>query len=415
VTHEPTNAVPDLAGGVCHAREGVRARALIQASGWAAVIGAFAVGLSLLPEPNAAVPTTTADLGASAGQVRALAFGPGGVLCAAGADGRAWVRAVDPVAGRAAPGGADLPGDAVAFSGDGSAVVVGDGLTVSLRGVAAGELRAEFATRTGRPFAVASNGDGSVLAASDAHGVTVWLGGPAGRGRRTTLPRPDVLSLAFAPDGGLLATGDKEGYVRLWDLSTGLQRFAARAHARGVTSLAFSDDGRTLASASNHSDPAARLWDASSGRALAALRGHSAAVQGVAFAPGGRSVATAAMDGTVRVWDVAGGLERQTLKGDGLLALALAFSPDGRQLAAGGIGHEVWLWDLAAAPRAEGPEGGTESPQKTGIGPAGIGVGLTRLASERGFPRGEPRAATQPVPSTLSMRRTTSFNLSRSP
>jgi WD40 repeat protein len=274
-------------------------------------------------------------------------------LRAAGADGRAWVREVNPVAGRAAPGDAGRPGDAVAFSGDGSAVVVGDGPTVTLRGVAAGEWRAGFSTGAGRPFAVASNGDGSALAASDARGVRVWLGGPGGRGRLLTLRRSRVLSLAFAPHGGLLATGDHEGYVRLWDLSTGRERFATRAHARGVTALAFSDDGRTLASASNHADPAARLWDASSGRALATLRGHAAAVQGVAFAPGGRAVATASADGTVRVWDVAGGLERLTFKGDGLLALALAFSPDGRRLAAGGVGHEVWFWDLTGDPTAE--------------------------------------------------------------
>jgi WD40 repeat protein len=113
-----------------------------------------------------------------------------------------------------------------------------------------------------------------------------------------------------------------------------------------VTSLAFSDDGRTLASAS-HADRTPVLLDVAAGRPRKWLRGHTGLVQCVAFAPGGRAVASAATDGTVRLWDVATGHEHAALRRDGLDVRVIAFSPDGSTLAAGGIEPAVWVWDVS--------------------------------------------------------------------
>ena len=113
--------------------------------------------------------------------------------------------------------------------------------------------------------------------------------------------------------------------------------------------LAFSDDGRSLASASD-CDRVARLWDAATGRGLGALRGHGAPVLAVVFASGGRVVATAGVDETVRLWDVPSGRERVALRGGGEPPCALAFDPGGRALAAGGFGPTVWVWEISEIP-----------------------------------------------------------------
>jgi WD40 repeat protein len=154
-----------------------------------------------------------------------------------------------------------------------------------------------------------------------------------------------VNSVAFSPDGRTLASASHDNTVRLWDAATGRATQTLKGHSNWVQSVAFSPDGRTLASAS--SDQTVRLWNAATGRATQTLKGHSYGVNSVAFSPDGRTLASASDDDTVRLWDAATGRATQTLKGHSGWVRSVAFSPDGRTLASASSDKTVRLWDAA--------------------------------------------------------------------
>ncbi len=152
-----------------------------------------------------------------------------------------------------------------------------------------------------------------------------------------------VLGVAFSPDGRLLATASTDKTARVWDPATGGHLRTLTGHTNTVWGVAFSPDGRLLATASD--DQTARLWDPATGEHLRTLTGHTGSVPGMAFSPDGRLLATASHDATARVWDPATGGHLRTLTGHTGGVRGVAFSPDGRLLATASGDQTARLWD----------------------------------------------------------------------
>jgi WD40 repeat protein len=191
-----------------------------------------------------------------------------------------------------------------------------------------------------------NGGEAKVWDAGSGQELCAFKGQPAG-----------ILSLAFSPDGRRLASAGQDRTVKVWDSATGQELLTSQRHTAPVHALAFSPDGRSLASAGADWSELIRadvtLWDAETGDVRLTLRGHVGYVLSVAFSPDGQRLASAGMDRTVKVWDVATGQETLALRGHQGIVRSLAFSPDSRQLASGGADRTVRIWD--ATPLEEKP------------------------------------------------------------
>ena len=153
-----------------------------------------------------------------------------------------------------------------------------------------------------------------------------------------------VLSVAFSPDGRTLASGSWDKTIKLWDVPSQRPIATLTGHSSYVNSVAFSPDGRMLASGSR--DNTIKLWDVQSQKQIATLTGHSNIVLSVAFSPDGRTLASGSPDKTIKLWDVRSQREIATLTGHSDAVASVAFSPDGRTLASGSKDKTIKLWDV---------------------------------------------------------------------
>ncbi len=195
--------------------------------------------------------------------------------------------------------------------------------------------------------------DGRGLLVGTGEGIAwIWRLGPEQEKLAALQVGDEVWSVAFSPDGRTLATGsDNEKRpakpLLLWETATGRERLALRGHWSTVSAVAFAPDGQTVASGSY--DRTAKLWDPGTGKLRATLLGHQGAVRVLAYAPDGRLLATGGNDGLVKLWDGRTGAEQRTLTGHGGKRVrCVTFAPDGRALATAGEDGTVNVWDPAS-------------------------------------------------------------------
>lgn len=282
----------------------------------------------------------------------------GTTLASAGADKTVKLWEVARRRERASLNGHALSVRALAFSPDSKMLAsASDDGAVKLWLACAESERSFLQGHTGAIPALSLSRDGKILASGSVDGWIKLWDLATSKNIATLRATEGLWSLALSPDGTMLASASgaqvwpaqitKPGELKLWDVASGMERHQLAGHPRSsVQSVAFSPDGKTLASGSG--DATIKLWDAVSGAERATFVGHTQPVWAVAFSPDGTMLASVSHDMTVKMWDVATGTTRATLRGHTSWLTTVAWSANGKTLASAAWDQTILLWDVAS-------------------------------------------------------------------
>lgn len=291
-------------------------------------------------------------------EVMSIAFSPNGkVLVSASLDNsvRSWdVQSGEQKAILACCNKRDL--NSVAFSPDGETVAVGvnsgrvdiinaQAATIKLQLVPPSS-GASINPAPGTVKSITFSKDGNLLASGDADGHVLLWETQAGKYKQVLHVHHPINSIAFSPNGQLIATAAYD-FANIWDAKTGDWKRKLYSYDVGsgpVYSVAFSPDGRTIAT--GDSSGKIILWDTETGSVVRILMGHSSNVYSVCFSPDGRYIASGSNDDTVRIWETQTGNIKQVLS-DNWDVFSVAFSPDGKLIAGAGQNKTIKLWNTA--------------------------------------------------------------------
>ena len=247
----------------------------------------------------------------------------------------------------------------VHFSPDGSKLAISTAIGIWLHDPETGKaLELLSRSHITRPYAFAYSLDGKTIASTSRS----WDKSERTRGR--SIPALEVWdvatgedkailighttrvnSIAYSPDGKTIATTGwhRDNTVRLWDTQTGQNIFTGRMQMPWDTFVVFSPDGTTYAAAA--ADNTVHLWDGKTSSHKITLTGHTKQVACAAYSPDSQTLATGSYDATIRLWDATTGTHKTTLTSDKESVTSIGYAPDGNTIVCGTGNGDVQLWD----------------------------------------------------------------------
>jgi RNA polymerase sigma factor (sigma-70 family) len=265
---------------------------------------------------------------------------------------------------------------------------------IRLWDVETGKLQ-ELDGHAGGATSLAFSPDGKVLATGGHDGALIWWNSATRKQLRKIKLVEDVYyhrkgnridsggihALAFAPNGKTIASANHDGTVRLFDAATGKQLQVLRGHAHSVVGVIFSPNGKILASGSY--DQTVRLWDTTTGALLNPRAGHDGGTGSVLISPDARRAVTAGRDRTVRIWDLTTGQELRVLRDFKSAVESVALSPTGSLLAVGTEDGVIQLRDAASGEIRRELKGHSGSVRSLSFSPDGKTLASAAPSGER--------------------------------
>ena len=288
--------------------------------------------------------------------IRALAFSPSGTTLASATTDQIWLWDINAKQIIRILEGHTWHVSALAFSPDGETIAsAGWDWTLRLWDAATGKLRKTFGEHTSGVNTVAFSPDGRTFASASWGLIRLWNtnGVPlrlwyarTGEHLENFIYHVDyVRTVVFSPDGKHLASGGNDSRLRLWEANTGNHIATLKG---GGPAVAFSPNGKLIASefGGDGTIGTIGLWDVQTGELHHVLGRHYSLLTCMAFSPDGKTLASASRDSEIIFWDIPTLQRRLSITTQHTKAVSsVAFSPDGETLMSGSLDQTLRLWD----------------------------------------------------------------------